>query len=163
MVPGYENFALSELFRLNLMTLGWAPTQYEWLKEKFPWLTFFKIRGSYGMVGNDRISEPRFPYFSIMSESASVAWTSGITGITESGELGADNLMWERATKADIGVYGQLFDNKLSFTADRFQDHRDGIFQQRATIPAYAGLISMPYGNVGEMKNWGSDGNVSFL
>jgi TonB-linked SusC/RagA family outer membrane protein len=161
---GSENFQAGRRFGFfPSIAGGWAPTQYEWLKEKLPWLTFFKIRGSYGTVGNDRISSRRFPYLTIMSESAPIAWASGMTGITESGELGADNLMWERATKADIGVDGQLFNNKLSFTVDWFQDHRDGIFQQRATIPAYVGLISMPYGNVGEMRSWGSDGNLSYL
>jgi TonB-linked SusC/RagA family outer membrane protein len=161
---GSENFQAGRRFGFfPSIAGGWAPTQYDWLKEKLPWLTFFKIRGSYGTVGNDRISSRRFPYLTIMNELAPVAWASGITGITESGELGADNLMWERATKADIGIDGQLLNNKLSFTADWFSDYRDGIFQQRATIPAYVGLISMPYGNVGEMKSWGSDGNVSYL
>jgi TonB-linked SusC/RagA family outer membrane protein len=160
---GSENFQAGRRFGFfPSIAGGWAPTQYEWMKEQLPWLSFLKIRGSYGTVGNDRISSRRFPYLTIMNESAPIAWASGMTGITESGELGADNLMWERATKSDIGVDGKLFNNKLSFTVDWFQDYRDGIFQRRATIPGFAGLISMPYGNVGEMKSWGSDGNVSF-
>jgi TonB-linked SusC/RagA family outer membrane protein len=160
---GSENFQEGRRFGFfPSIAGGWAPTQYKWVKETLPWLTFLKIRGSYGSVGNDRISSRRFPYLTIMTESAAVAWVTGVTGVSESGELGADNLMWERATKSDVGIDGQLFDGKLAFTVDWFQDYRDGIFQQRATIPAYAGLISMPYGNVGEMKSWGSDGNISF-
>jgi TonB-linked SusC/RagA family outer membrane protein len=166
---GSENFQAGRRFGFfPSIAGGWAPTQYEWTKETLSWLTFLKIRGSYGTVGNDRIaSDRRFPYLTIMDENAQVAWATtgllGIAGITESGELGADNLMWERAIKADVGVDGQLFDGKLAFTVDWFQDRRNGIFQLRATIPDYVGLISMPYGNVGEMKSWGSDGNISFM
>ena len=44
-------------------------------------------------------------------------------------------------------------------TVDYFRDRREGIFQQRAQIPDYVGVITMPYGNVGGMTSWGGDGN----
>jgi hypothetical protein len=45
---------------------------------------------------------------------------------------------------------------------DIFNDQRDGIFMERVQIPDYAGLITMPFGNVGKMKSYGADGNASF-
>ena len=48
---------------------GWVPSSYAWWTEKLPWFTFLKIRGSYGIVGNDQIvstndytGQGRFPY-----------------------------------------------------------------------------------------------------
>jgi TonB-linked SusC/RagA family outer membrane protein len=159
---GSENFQPGRQFGFfPSIAGGWVPTQYAVVREKLPWLTFLKIRGSYGTVGNDRISSRRFPYLTIINENASIAWASGMAGLSESG-IGADNLMWEKAIKADLGVEGKLFRDRLSFTVDWFSDQRDGIFQQRATIPAYVGLLQMPYGNVGKMKSWGSDGTVSY-
>jgi TonB-linked SusC/RagA family outer membrane protein len=138
-----------------------VPTQYQWVKDNLSWIDFFKIRGSYGLVGSDRISSRRFPYLTILNENSSTAWSSGFAGITES-SIGADNLMWEKAKKADLGIDARLFNNKLSFTVDFFNDMRDGIFQQRQSIPGYVGLLAMPYGNVGKMVSYGSDGNISF-
>ena len=43
------------------VAVGWVPTQYEFMK-RIKWIDFMKIRASYGMVGNDRISSVRFPY-----------------------------------------------------------------------------------------------------
>jgi hypothetical protein len=77
--------------------------------------------------------------------------------------IGADNLAWEKATKADIGIEGRLWDQKISFVVDLFQDKRDGIFQQRIQVPDFVGLVNMPYGNVGKMKSYGADGNISYM
>lgn len=45
---------------------------------------------------------------------------------------------------------------------DVFNDQRNGIFMQRVQVPEYAGLVTMPYGNVGRMKSLGADGSASF-
>jgi len=160
---GSENFQPGRQFGFfPSAALGWIPTQYQWVNETIPWLSFLKFRGSYGMVGSDRITDRRFPYLTIVNENASTAWASGISGgITES-SVGADNLMWEKSLKADVGVDAHLFRDKLTFNIDFFEDKRLGIFQQRQSIPGYVGLLAMPYGNVGKMRSYGSDGNVAF-
>ena len=76
--------------------------------------------------------------------------------------IGADNLLWEKAIKADLGIEGRLFGDKVNFVVDFFNDKRDGIFQQRVQVPEYVGLISQPYSNVGAMRSYGADGNISF-
>lgn len=161
---GSENFQPGRQFGFfPAIAGGWVPTNYEYVKENMSWLNYFKIRGSYGSVGNDRISSTRFPYMTVINENAGVNWVSGLGmgGITED-RIGADNLLWERALKTDIGIEAQFFNNKFSFTVDFFNDQRNGIFQQRQTIPGYVGLLSLPYGNVGKMRSWGSDGSVAF-
>lgn len=159
---GSENFQPGRRFGFfPSIALGWVPTQYEWIREKLPWLDFFKIRGSYGSVGNDRISSTRFPYLTLVNENYSGGWASGTGGITET-VIGASNLQWEKAIKSDLGIEGRLLKERLSFVVDFFNDARDGIFQKRATIPAFVGLVDMPYGNVGKMRSYGSDGNISF-
>ncbi|MDR1864743.1 MAG: TonB-dependent receptor [Bacteroidales bacterium] len=159
---GSENFQPGKQFGFfPSVAGGWVPTNYEWVKETLPWLNFFKIRGSYGSVGSDRISDWRFPYLTLVTENAGVSWASGLSGITES-SIGADNLMWEKSLKSDIGFEGRLLDERLSFVVDFFNDQRDGIFQQRRSIPDYSGLLAMPYGNVGAMRSYGSDGNIAF-
>lgn len=159
---GSENFQSGRRFGFfPSIAGGWVPTNYELIKDKLPWLNFFKIRASYGSVGNDQISGTRFPYITRINENAAAGWGSSESGIAES-IVGADNLKWEKSIKSDIGFEGHLLNEHISFVLDFFQDRRDGIFQQRAQIPNYVGLISLPYGNVGKMKSWGSDGNISY-
>jgi TonB-linked outer membrane protein, SusC/RagA family len=136
-------------------------SNYKFVKDNMPWVSSFKIRGSYGTVGNDRISNSRFPYLTLINSNAGQAWGANGYGLAES-IIGADNLAWERAIKADVGIDASFLKDRLTFTVDFFNDQRSGIFQRRTQIPDYVGVITMPYGNVGSMRSYGSDGNIAF-
>ncbi|TKG89083.1 SusC/RagA family TonB-linked outer membrane protein [Puteibacter caeruleilacunae] len=157
---GSENFKPGKQFGFfPSIGLGWTPTSYQTIKDQLTWLDYFKLRLSWGQVGNDRISDKRFPYLTIVGGKDG-AW--GHEGGLGEEVVGADNLKWEKSTKIDLGVEANMFDNRLSFVVDFFKDIRDGIFQQRKQIPDYVGAVNMPYGNVGSMESYGADGNVSY-
>lgn len=161
---GSENFEPGKQFGFfPSVAIGWVPTQYAWTKSNVSWLSFLKFRASYGTVGSDRIADFRFPFMTIVSEGQGVGWGSNLDGVVET-QFGANNLMWEKATKANVGVEGRLFDDRLSFVVDFFNDKRENIFQRRETIPGYVGLVytARPYGNVGSMRSYGTDGNIEF-
>lgn len=158
---GSENFKRGEQFGFfPSIAFGWVPSQYESLRSKFPFISFLKLRGSYGTVGNDRIADDRFPYLTIINSNASAGW-SGRTGLIES-VVGADNLAWEVSTKADVGLEAKFFDYKFDLVVDVFHDKRSGIFQRRTQLPTWVGSMAMPYGNVGSMVSYGADGNLSY-
>jgi TonB-linked SusC/RagA family outer membrane protein len=161
---GSENFQPGKQYGFfPSIALGWVPSSYGFVKDRLTWINFFKIRGSYGSVGNDRITSRRFPYLTMVTTSSGV-----IGGVSNSVEtvnesvVGADNLAWEKAIKSDIGIEGRFWNDRISFVVDFFQDQRDGIFQERVQVPDYVGVITMPFGNVGKMKSYGSDGNISY-
>lgn len=160
---GSENFQPGRRFGFfPSIALGWVLTGYDFMKEKAPFINLLKIRASYGLVGNDRISDRRFPYLTMVNRfTTSPFGSSAVEGLNE-GLVGADNLVWEQAKKADVGLEGAFFDNRLSFVVDVFHDKREGIFQQRVQVPLYVGLTSMPYSNVGAMSSYGADGNISY-
>lgn len=142
---------------------GWVPSNYDFVKESLPWINFLKLRGSYGTVGNDRIGSRRFPYLTLVNQYLSSPWGSTTSVETVAEEIvGADNLEWEKAIKTNVGLEGTLFDHRVQFVFDVFNDQRDGIFMQRVQVPAYAGLTNMPFGNVGKMRSYGADGSASF-
>ncbi|GAP72664.1 TonB-dependent receptor [Candidatus Symbiothrix dinenymphae] len=163
---GSENFTPGKQYGFfPSIALGWIPTGYQWVKDNAGWLDFFKIRGSYGTVGNDRIGgATRFPYLTRVTVDNRYLWggTQRVETVTVTRE-GADNLVWEKALKTDIGIDVSLLKNRVSLTVDYFNDQRDGIFAQRVQVPDYVGLTTMPYGNVGRMKSWGSDGNITYM
>ncbi len=160
---GSENFQPGRQYGFfPSVAVGWVPSNYDFMKDGLPWVSFLKFRGSYGTVGNDRISSRRFPYLTMVNRGSVGPWESaGVESITES-TIGADNLQWEKALKANLGIEANFIKNKLQVVFDVFNDQRDGIFMERVQIPDYAGLVTMPFGNVGKMKSYGADGNASF-
>ena len=160
---GSENFQPGRRFGFfPSVALGWVPTRYKFMKEGFPWLAFLKFRASYGTVGNDRISSKRFPYLTIVRRGTDNPWGSIQAETLWETYTGANNLAWEVATKSDFGIEGTLFTDKIDFVVDIFNDVRDGIFQERWQVPYYVGLMSRPYSNIGKMRSYGADGNISY-
>jgi TonB-linked SusC/RagA family outer membrane protein len=162
---GSENFQPGKQYGFfPSIALGWVPSSYRFVKDNLPWINYFKIRGSYGAVGNDRLTDRRFPYMTTV-EVLNAASIGGVTNSVETVReliVGADNLAWEKAIKSDIGIEGRFWNDRIDFVVDFFQDQRDGIFQQRVQVPDYVGVITMPFGNIGKMKSYGADGNISF-
>lgn len=160
---GSENFRKGHRFGFfPSIAAGWIPTNYEFVKKTLPFLNFLKIRSSYGTVGNDRISDRRFPYQTIVSRQSNTPFGSASVETLEESYIGANNLKWEKAKKFDLGIEGRLFNESFQFVVDFFHDTRDGIFQVRTDIPLYVGLVTNPYTNVGKMVSFGADGNFSY-
>lgn len=160
---GSENFQPGRQYGFfPSVALGWVPSSYDFVQEKAPWLDYFKIRASYGSVGNDRISDIRFPYLTKVNQGNSSVWGVNNQEIINETRIGADNLEWERAIKSNLGFEGKLFNNKIDFVLDIFKDTRNGIFQQRVQVPDYVGVVSNPFANVGRMQSSGIDGNLSY-
>jgi len=162
---GSENFDPGRRFGFfPSVALGWIPTQYEWMRDHAPWISYLKLRGSYGTVGSDRIADTRFPFMTIVGENQSTGWGSTLNGVGEI-QFGANNLMWEKAIKSNVGLEVNFLNDRLTFVVDFFNDKRENIFQRRETIPGYVGLVwsARPFGNVGSMRSYGSDGNFSYM
>jgi TonB-linked SusC/RagA family outer membrane protein len=166
MIEGNIGYTGSEAFEKGkkfgvfpAISLGWVPTQYEFVQKTLPFLDYLKFRVSYGVVGNDRMNT-RFPYMTLMGTSGSGIWRSG-DGYTET-QVGSNNLRWETAAKQNLGIDMKFYKNKFDLSVDFFNDIRSGIYQQRASIPDEMGLVTLPFANVGKMKSWGVDGHLSF-
>lgn len=145
------------------VSLGWSPTQYHFFRDKDFFVNYFKIRASYGVVGNDRLTQDdsvRFPYLTLIGYTGSGSWDNG-TGVTET-QVGSSNLRWEKAIKYNLGIDMRFFHERFDMAVDIFKDIRSGIYQQRQSVPEEMGLASLPWANVGKMKSWGMDGHISY-
>lgn len=164
---GSENFPKGQRFGFfPSVALGYVISNYSLIKEKIPFLNTLKLRYSYGLVGNDQISDSvRFPYLSTVNMGASGysfgdLLNSGGGGVTDD-VLGSTGLVWESAVKQNFGIDITMWD-ALNITVDAFIDKRNNIFMERATLPGTIGVGNKPWGNVGKMKSWGSDGTISY-
>lgn len=147
------------------VSVAWVPSQYQIVKDKMPFIDFWKLRFSYGVVGNDKLTwddSVRFPYLTIMERNdGSTSWDPSNGTIVEN-QVGASNLRWEKSKKLNLGLDLKMFNQRVDLTVDIFKDTRTGIFQQRASVPEEMGLVSLPWANVGEMESKGIDGNLSY-
>ena len=133
-----------------------------------PWLDMFKIRYSWGKVGNDNTGYFRFPYLYTINETPGIVWNWGtdtapfVTRGYHYTQIASPDVTWEIAKKTDIGLDFVAFKNKLSFTVDYYHEKRSGIFMERRFLPLIVGLESNPWANVGVVKSWGVDGNFEY-
>lgn len=162
---GTENFPRGQRFGLfPSMAVGFVPSNYQYIKDHLPLLTLLKFRYSYGAVGNDQISNTRFPYLTYVDKTPGYGFgdrgENSYPGIAET-RIGSTGLIWERAIKHDLGIEIGLWD-KVSLEFDYFRDIRSGIFMMRTQLPGIMGMPNTPYGNMGKMRNGGIDGTVSY-
>jgi TonB-linked SusC/RagA family outer membrane protein len=112
-----------------------------------------KVRGGYGTVGNDAISN--FGYVSTVSGGYN--YTLGDGGAITTGyapnSLDNPDLSWEETSQANIGLESRLF-NTLDLTLDVYKKKTSGILRP-ITIPGYVGVSSSPVANIADMENSG--------
>jgi TonB-linked SusC/RagA family outer membrane protein len=161
---GSEQFAPSKRFGFfPAASVGWALSNEGFLKEN-PVLTYLKLRGSAGKVGNDKMGDTRFLYIDNITYGGG-GYLGSISrgyGINE-GLLGNPNLTWEVATKYNIGVDFQLLKD-ISVAVDVFKENRSQILLQRRSIPNWQGmpLDNIPRVNMGEVDNRGYEVELSY-
>jgi len=166
---GSENFPKGQRFGFfPSIALGYAISNYAFMRDRFPFINILKLRYSYGLVGNDQITrngaDVRFPYLTTVNTNASgYAFgdiASNVPGVSED-VLGSSGLVWESAVKQNLGLDLNMW-NAFSLTVDAFMDRRDNIFMVRQTLPGTMGIRSVVWGNVGKMRSWGIDGTASY-
>ncbi|WP_142686465.1 TonB-dependent receptor [Chitinophaga polysaccharea] len=147
-------------------SVGWVISKENFFLPYTKVISLLKIRGSYGMTGNDQIDQNRFGYLTYYNGASGVSFGSSGTpsyyGGINADVIGTQNLTWEKSAKADIGLeIGVL--NKLNIVVDGFQDKRSAILVERQSISPVAGYGgSRIYGNIGEMVNKGVDGSIEY-
>ncbi len=143
------------------VSLGWRISEENFWKENIAAVNYFKIRGSWGQTGNDRIEE--YQYLSSYGFSNPYIFDGNVEVKTLS-ELRIPNpvVTWEVANQTNIGFDAQLFGDKITLSADYFYNLRTNILWQRnASVPASTGL-SLPRENIGEVVNQGFEFDVGY-
>ena len=120
------------------------------------------MRGSYGLVGSDVTYGNRYLYKQQYHSGGGYWFGEGGNGegsIFE-GDLGNDDVTWEKAKKLDIGLDFKIF-NRLNVTVDYFRDIRYDQLASRSNIPAILGVGVSPT-NVARTRNTGFDGSITY-
>ena len=161
---GSENFAKNN--RLGFfpsIALGYNISQEKFWEPISNVISHFKLRGSYGLVGNDGINE-RYAYLEdIVLSSDKWKYTTGVNqNVNLQGPVWNryynPNLTWEVGKKLNVGFDMQLF-HQVNLNFDVFKEIRSKIYMQKVnTLPDFIGTGETKiYENSGKMKNVGFD------
>lgn len=165
---GSENFAKGHQFGFfPAMSAAWNVAEEGFIRNNAKWINMFKIRYSYGKVGNDNLGA-RFPYLYTIAgvdrgyQWADLGYNKSYTGLAYT-SLANNNVTWEIATKHDLGIDLALFNDKFGLTVDYFNEYREGIYMTRNYVSYMVGLNGLaPTANVGKVSSEGFDGNFHY-
>jgi len=119
-------------------------------------IDFLKFRGSYGILGNDRIGGSRFLYLQAFNQSGSAVFGDGeVQPAIVEGNLANPDVTWETVKKLNVGFDATLWNRNLSVTFDYFYDKRSDILGRRnLSVPSLLG-VGLPVENLSKVNNKG--------
>ena len=150
---GSSKFPTDEMYAFfPSVSAAWRISQEAFWPVSYEVISDFKIRGSYGALGNANIN----PY--LFHEQFSLGTSIILDGIrpslTNMPAVLPDGLTWETSTTRNFGVDLSMINNKLHFTGDAYIRHTTDMYTIGMTLPATFGTSS-PRGNYADMKTRG--------
>lgn len=144
------------------LSLGWVLSEETWFKEKVKFIDFFKIRGSYGLLGRDNI-----PAWGWLQTYGSESVKGPIFGNNPSQNAGSHfqipnaipnrNAHWDNIYKSNAGLDIKALNSRLSLTLDGYYDKDRNVFMAITNSPDYpstVGATAAP-SNFGSVDNYG--------
>ena len=171
---GSENFAPGKRYgTFPAGSIGWVISQESFMRGTERWLNSLKIRGSYGLVGSDKISDSnndRFAYLQFYTKGN--GYHFGInefgnhTDGLQEGNFANPNLTWEKARKLNLGIDASFLNEHLTLTFDFFKEHRYDIITNlgggdKLGFPDIVGKDA-PFINSGIVDNHGVDFEIGW-
>jgi TonB-linked SusC/RagA family outer membrane protein len=141
------------------VSAGWRISEESWFETSA--IQNLKLRGSYGLAGNDRV--PLFQYINSFA-LRNAAYVVNGTPVPTFGinQIANTNITWETATKLDIGLEVGFLD-RFTVELDFFHERRiDQLIPRSGSIPYVSGIVNehgkkaiIPFENIGETVNRG--------
>lgn len=145
--------------------LGYMVSEEDYWKDNVKFINYFKIRASYGQMGNDNIyydnALQEYQYYKTYSYSDYVIGGDIVKTLSE---IRVPNMFvtWEVANNYNLGFDFQFFGGKMNAEFDIFKNSRESILWRRnASVPQSTGM-NLPAENIGKVDNSGWEFNVGW-
>lgn len=134
---------------------AWRVSEEAFMKD-LEWMSNFKVRFGWGVVGNDRITN--YLSMDLYTDNKYGVGTNTVTVLTPK-QLKNSDLKWEGSSTVNLGVDLGFFDNRLNVTADFFiKNTKDLLLAQSL---AHATGFSSQWQNIGKIQNKGIELSLS--
>lgn len=137
---------------------GWVISHEDFFGES-PVISFLKLRGSWGRLGNQEIGN--YAYTQNINVDQNYIQGGILTPGAALTALANSKLKWEATTITDIGLDLTLFNNRLQITADWFNKASSDILV-KLPIPQTLGNLDPPYQNIAKVRNMGGELDVKY-
>jgi TonB-linked SusC/RagA family outer membrane protein len=136
--------------------VGWNMAKEEFFGNLFPAVGLFKLRATYGIVGSDVAPGNQYLYNQVYYQGGGYSFgqTNQGAGTIYEGALGNNNVTWEKSKKFDVGLDVNLFNDKVTLSADYFHERRYDQLVAPGNTPLVLGIGMSPT-NVGITLNRG--------
>ena len=138
------------------VSAGYKISEEDFWTSIKPYVPMFKIRGSYGSVGNQALSS-WYPYIATLS-TQTAAWqgSDGNQKATVSTPAAVNSDMtWEKIRTLDLGFDAGFLNNELNASFDWYMRENIGMLVTGNEIVRYVGIASAPLENGGNMRTFG--------
>ncbi|HPF03500.1 MAG TPA: TonB-dependent receptor [Bacteroidales bacterium] len=135
--------------------LGWRMSSENFWNSTFPFINYFKLKGSWGQMGNDAVDA--FQYLTLYGYSTGFITGSSKTYVASlvQSSVPNPNITWEVANIFNGGFESQWIDGKITWDVDVFYQRRSNILWKKdASVPGFTGL-SLPDENFGIVDSRG--------
>jgi len=145
------------------ISAGWRVSKEDFMAE-VAWVDDLKIRGGYGVMGNQLNVDAANAYTTYGQDRTSSFYDITGTNKTMMGlqrtRIGNPDAKWEKNINSNIGIDASLFKGKLDLTVDYYsKEIRDLLYNPE--LAATAGLGTVPFINIAKMRNHGIDLSAS--
>ena len=143
-------------------SVGWVISDENFLDDSKT-LNFLKLRGSYGIIGNDRI--PAFRYTSLLNGEGTYVFDNELVFGKAGGALGNPEIKWEKQKTLDIGLDARLFNSRVDITMDYFKKRTEDLLvvsQVSGILGVGAPGASPPVINGGIVENQGFEFSIGY-
>jgi TonB-linked SusC/RagA family outer membrane protein len=135
--------------------LGWRASEEGFWKDNLSFFNYFKLRGSFGMMGMDPGSAFQFMDKYNFSTGMVFGSTSSIQTAVGPPAVANPNITWETQTTYNLGFDSKFAKDLFHLNAEFFYNRREDILATKdASVPAFTGL-SLPQENIGIVDNRG--------
>lgn len=139
------------------VSAGWTISEENFLKNN-KWLSFLKLRGSWGEAGNERLLDKDgnpayYPYMATIDFSTALFYQNGsVVPLTGGAQqvYAVENITWETSRTTDFGIDAAFLNDRLTLAADYYQKTTTDILLP-LDIPLYLGF-DKPNQNAGTLK-----------
>lgn len=145
------------------VSVGYNLAEEKFFQEAFSFVDLFKIRGSYGVVGSDKVAGDRYLYQQVYNEGLGYSFgeTHQSSSSIAEGNLGNPNVTWEKQRSFDVGLEINLLKNKFSMVVDYFNNIRYDQLVASQSLPIHIGVGVSP-SNIARVRNRGVEFEVNY-
>ena len=143
------------------VSAGWVMSEENWFKKTFPWIDFFKIRASFGLLGRDNIQPWKWLQYYNVDRGTGALFGTGTSisrglGVQMSDAPNRD-AHWDKSYKWNGGIDARFLGGRLSVGIDAYYEAMREILISRSQSATYPGTVGTKPSaeNYGAVNLWG--------